>query len=175
MEKIHKSLVTKGILKEDPPPTKGKPQVQQDIHCTHYGNGLRFIHRYGKNVRYCPPFDWWFVWNEGEGRWARDEMSSVYEMGKETVLHLYGEAEAAAIKERRKELAEWAMKCEKPTSVNMLLDSAKTDALITVHFSVFDPDPMVLNLKNGFYNFRSNTFHPHDRTQYFSMLVPGGV
>jgi putative DNA primase/helicase len=99
-------------------------------------------------------------------------MGTIFELGKETVLRLYGEAQKAPSKERREELATWAIKCEKPSSVNMLLESAKSDPLITVHFSKFDPDPLQLNLKNGWYDFREMQFHPHDKDRFFTMMIP---
>lgn len=143
-----------------------------DMNCTHYGNGCRFIHYFGKDVKYCPPFEWWYIWTPQEGRWKKDEMGVISEMGKETVLRLYGEAESAPTEGRRKEVASWAMKCEKPTAVTQLLESARSDPLITVHFDVFDPNPMELNLKNGWYDFKERKFHPHDRDHFFTMMLP---
>jgi len=143
-----------------------------DINCTHAGNGERFILWFGNKVRYCPPFEWWFIWNEKEGRWARDEMGQIFENGKSVIKYLYIEAANAPNKDRRQEIAKWAILCEKPGAVTQLLESARTDPEIAVGIDLFDSDPLHLNLLNGWVDLQTMELHPHSKKKFFTMMIP---
>ena len=144
----------------------------KNVNCTHAGNGERFVLWRGGNVRYCPSFEWWYVWNVVEGRWAKDELGIVQELGKEVIRLLYAEAANHADSSKRKELAKWATQCETPGAVNQMLEWAKTDPCIAVSFDIFDKDPLHLNLKNGWIDMKAMTFFPHAKDKFFTMLIP---
>lgn len=140
--------------------------------CTHAGNGERFILWYGHITRYCPPFEWWYIWNDKEGRWARDDMGIVCELGKNVVRNLYLEAHNAPTRERREKVSKWAVKCENPGSVNQLLESARTDTSLAVSIDLFDSESYHLNLLNGWVDLNSMEFHPHTKKKFFTMVLP---
>jgi putative DNA primase/helicase len=170
----HKPQIGPAIASSDQPEADHKVDFSDGlkIHCTHAGNGDRFIDWFGPIVRYCPAFDWWYIWNKDEGRWAKDEMGLIYELGKNTVKYLYLQAANAANSDRRKEIAAWAMKCETPGSVNQLLESARTDSFISVSPDIFDIDPFHINLKNGWLDLKRMIFHQHSKNKFFTMLIP---
>jgi len=142
------------------------------LNCTHFGNADRFIVRCGDGVRYCPPFDWWYKWQESEGRWERDERGAVSELGKAVVLRIYDEASKAPTDDRRKALASWAIKCETPGSVSQMLEVARSSPSLVVMPDLFDQDPLLINLQNGCYDLSQSRFLPHDKSRFFSMVLP---
>src|SRR5262249_3897164 len=54
---------------------------------TDSGNGERFVKLHGPNVRCCPEYKAWFVW-DGK-RWKRDRQGMVHRMAKKTARSLY--------------------------------------------------------------------------------------
>ena len=54
---------------------------------TDSGNGERFVKLHGQDVRYCPEYKAWFVW-DGQ-RWKRDSTGRVHRVAKETARRLY--------------------------------------------------------------------------------------
>jgi putative DNA primase/helicase len=142
------------------------------LNCTHFGNGERFVVYYKDLVRYLPPFDWWFIWINEEGRWGRDDRGTIYELGKRVVRKIYDEASKAKGEEQRKKLAQWAIHCETPGSVSQMLEVARSTPSIVIMPEILDPDPLLVNLKNGYYSFVDHRMHPHDKRHYFSMLIP---
>lgn len=142
------------------------------LNCTHFGNADRFIAWHKNVVRYCPPFDWWYLWKNEEGRWERDDRMAVAELGKHVVLKIYDEAAKAGTEDRRKALATWAIRCETPGSVGQMLETARSRPEIVVMPDVFDPDPFLINLQNGYYDLRAFQFKPHEKERYFSMVLP---
>jgi putative DNA primase/helicase len=142
------------------------------LNLTHFGNGERFVAYYKDQIRYLPPFDWWFTWSDDEGRWARDECGIVQEMGKGVVRKIYKEASKTGDEERRKALAKWAISCETPGAVNQMLEVARSTPEIVIMPDTLDPDPMLINLRNGYYSFKDHRMHPHNKDRSFSMMIP---
>lgn len=142
------------------------------LNTTHFGNGERFVAYYKDAVRYLPPFDWWFIWNGDEGRWARDERGSIQEMGKRVIRQIYNEASKTGGDERRKILAKWAVQCETPGAVGQMLEIARSIPSLVIMPDVLDPHPFLINLKNSYYSFTDQRVHPHDKMRFFSMMIP---
>lgn len=160
--------------KDDEEYRKSLPAKLDGLNCTHFGNADRFLVRYETAVRYCPPFDWWYIWIDGEGRWLRDETGMVAELGKAVVLKIYEEASVAAPESHRKALAAWAMRCETPGSVNQMLEVARSNPKIVVMPDTFDQENHLINLQNGYYDLLQHRLIPHDRQHFFSMVLPFG-
>jgi len=144
------------------------------LNCTHFGNADRFLVWHGNAVRYCPPFDWWYLWIDAEGRWLRDESGSVAELGKGVILKIYEEASKAPTENRRKALAAWAIRCETPGSVSQMLEVARSNPNIVVMPDIFNQENYLINLKNGYYDLVQHQLLPHDRHHFFSMILPFG-
>ena len=173
MEEVHKALVKRGLLKEDTPPPNERANSQIDIFkCTHFGNAERFLVWNESLVRYCPQFEWWYLWVDPEGRWLRDEVGMIAELGKAAVLRIYEEAAKAPTEDRRKALANWAVRCETPGSVNQMLEVAQSNPKIVVTPDAFNQENHLINLQNGYYDLVQHYLIPHDRQHFFSMMLP---
>jgi putative DNA primase/helicase len=142
------------------------------LNCTHFGNADRFLTRHRESVRYCPPFDWWYIWSDDEGRWGRDERGAVSELGKAVILKIYEEASKAPTEDRRKTLAAWAIRCETPGTVSQMLEVARTSPDVVLMPDHFDQENNLINLQNGYYDLLQHLLIPHDRQHFFSMLLP---
>ena len=148
-------------------------QIKLDgLNLTHFGNADRFLVWHKDTVRYCPPLDWWYIWGDGEGRWVRDERALIAELGKHVILKIYEEASKTTPDDKRKALAVWAIKCETPGSVSQMLEVARSRPEIVVMPEVFDRDPFLINLQNGYLDLHSFRFFPHEKERFFSLILP---
>jgi putative DNA primase/helicase len=170
IESIAKDFKKDRLQKED---SKHKLEAAVDgLNLTHFGNGERFVAYYKDRIRYLPPFDWWYAWSDEEGRWVRDDCGAVQEMGKAVVRKIYKEASKTGDEDRRKALAKWAISCETPGSVSQMLEVAMSTPEIVFMPDTLDPDPFLINLRNGYYSFLDHRMHPHDKKHFFSMMIP---
>ena len=158
-----------------PPPSQPVRDIWaklDGLNLTHFGNAERFFFWNGDDVRYNPRFDWWYTWEQSEGRWKKDEAGSVAEMAKMVILNIYNEAPKAPLEDRRKALAKWAMHCETPGAVAAMLEVARSNPELVVMPDSFDRDPFLVNLKNGVYHLKDGRFGPHDKDMALSMVMP---
>jgi len=55
-----------------------------------------------------------------------------------------------------------------------MLEVARSTPDLVIMPDTLDPDPMLINLKTGYYSFKDHRVHPHDKKHFFSMMVPVG-
>jgi putative DNA primase/helicase len=173
---IFKSLKSAGykIPEKEKPPQKveqTKPILPSDIHCTDFGNALRFLNRYSTEVLYCNVQDSWYIWNDETGIWKKDATLTIREYVKDIFREIYHEAEYQSTPEARGRVAKWAIQCEKPDHINACLNVAQSDGKIVVHPNKFDTDKYLFNLQNGIYDLRTHEFLPHDKQNYITKLA----
>jgi putative DNA primase/helicase len=143
---------------------------------TDVGNGWRFVHRYGAEVRYCPPRRKWLVW-DGK-RWAWDEKKRVVELAKATVAHIREEAWAFDDEQdktheaKRKALLAHAHASEAAGRIKAMLEMASSDPAIVVLPKELDADPWLFNCANGTINLRTGKLQPHAQADQITMLSP---
>lgn len=139
---------------------------------TDYGNADRFVNHYGLDVKYCTPFDTWYLWDQSNGRWKKDGNGSVQELAKKTVRSIYREAERARNPERAKLLAKWAITCETTSHTNAIISLSKSDPWVVAEPDEFDKDLDLLNLQNGVYNLTTHGMMPHEKSRLITRLCP---
>lgn len=139
-------------------------------HRTDMGNARRFVAHCGANVRYVAPWKEWLMW-DGR-RWRRDETHQVMRLAKETVRHIYEEAESAEDEATRKELFAWAIKSESNTGIMALIAQAKSEPEIAIQVEELDTHPWLLNVLNGTLDLYTGKLHPHRREDYLMKLAP---
>jgi putative DNA primase/helicase len=136
---------------------------------TDMGNAQRLARLFGERIRFSKQLGW-LVYN-GK-RWLPDDESQVQWYAKETVRHLYGEAEAEPDEDRRKALAKFAMKCESASRIQAMLTLLPSEPGISVLPAVFDHDKMLLNLANGSLDLHSGQLRPHSPEDLITKLAP---
>jgi putative DNA primase/helicase len=148
---------------------------------TDVGNGMRFLARYGENVRYCVSSKTWYVYN---GKyWEKDELGHVLQLARETVIAI--EREAATIpveyddncnpvKGPRTELEDWAKLSQSVRAYKAMLSDASCVKGIAIRITDFDTDPYLLNVQNGTLDLRTVELRPHRREDLLTTIAPCG-
>src|SRR5215208_5046399 len=135
---------------------------------TDLGNASRLIHRHGLNLRYCWPWSKWLVW-DGK-RWIKDDTGKVYQLAKETVASIYQEAAAAANEDRRKALAQHAVRSEAEGKIKAMVELARSD--VPVKPDELDADPDLLNTESGTIDLRAGDLREHHREDLITKIAP---
>jgi putative DNA primase/helicase len=144
--------------------------ANDDIHCTDYGNCIRFIKKYGRKVLYCPPQDSWYIWN-GAGYWKKDSLLEVRKLARDVLINIYNETQFKSDSDKRSIIATWAMKCEKPDHVTSCLRELMSRPTVVVPLEKFDSDKYLFNMQNGTYDLQNHLFAQHDRENFITRQV----
>ena len=139
-------------------------------HRTDVGNAKRLVSQHGQDIRYCPPWDKWLVWDGT--RWLTDETGEVVRRAKDTARLIYMEAAAAVEPEDRKALAKWAARSEFESRLRAMISLAKSEPRIAVLPHELDAEPWLLNSRNGTIDLRSGELRPHRREDLCTKQVP---
>jgi len=137
---------------------------------TDSGNGERFVKLHGQDVRYCPEYKAWFVWDKK--RWKRERNGRVHRMAKETARRLYVAALALpdSKKEERKRIESHARDSEGVREIKAMLECARNEIGISIPATDFDTDPWLLNCKNGTLDLQKGELRPHSRDDLITKL-----
>ncbi|MDL5143119.1 phage/plasmid primase, P4 family [Bacillus atrophaeus] len=142
----------------DTPPT---------FHLTELGNAERIVYYHGKNIRYCNELEW-LIWN---GKmWQEDSKRKIEAITAQTLRALYGEAQATEDGYRKKQLNDWAKKCERRNiRMNTILD---TRPMVSVRKQELDSHKYLFNCENGVIDLKTGDLLPHDRDLLFTKISP---
>lgn len=137
---------------------------------TDFGNAERFVQQHGENIRYCPPWKSWLVW-DGR-RWKEDVSGSVYELGKQTIRAIPDETKDEPDGDQRKKILGWAIASEQGRRLDTMLDRAKTVEGVAIDPSEFDADRWLLNVANGTLDLRKQELREYRREDLITKLLP---
>ncbi|MGF9601345.1 phage/plasmid primase, P4 family [Bacillus subtilis] len=128
------------------------------FHLTELGNAERLVYYHGKNIRYCNELDW-LIWN---GKmWEEDSKRQIEALTAQTLRAIYGEAKATEDGYRKKQLNDWAKKCERRNiRMNTILD---TRPMVAVRKQELDSHKYLFNCENGVIDLKNGELLPHDR------------
>lgn len=130
--------------------------------CTDIGNAERLVALFGSDLRYSPQRRMWLIWTGREWQW--DERGLIGRKAKATVRAILKEAHAAPSPDKRKDLAEHAIKSEKAASVANMIKLAQSEGGVPVMVDELDADPWLLNCRNGTLDLRTGRLREHRRT-----------
>ena len=136
---------------------------------TDMGNGERLVDLYGHDFRYCYPFRQWYVWDSK--RWKGDDTGAMRQMCKDMVRGLYREASEIENEARRKELAEYARRCETVKKAKDMLDFAQSEPGIPILPNELDTDIYLINCINGTVNLRTGDLFPHRKKDLITKIT----
>ncbi|MEH7105724.1 phage/plasmid primase, P4 family [Bacillus velezensis] len=142
----------------DTPPT---------FHLTELGNAERIVYYHGKNIRYCNELEW-LIWN---GKmWQEDSKRKIEAITAQTLRAIYGEAQATEDGYRKKQLNDWAKKCERRNiRMNTILDARP---MVSVRKQELDSHKYLFNCENGVIDLKTGELLPHDRDLLFTKISP---
>jgi len=137
---------------------------------TDYGNAERLIARHGKDIRYCPPWKRWLIW-DGK-RWCRDETEQIERMAKDTVRNIVKAAVAVADVKQRDKLITFGLRSEMIGRLKAMIDLAASEIAVPVLPMELDASPMLLNVLNGTIDLADGSLHGHRREDLLTKLAP---
>lgn len=128
------------------------------FHLTELGNAERITFYNGHNIRYCNELEW-LIWN---GKyWQEDSKREIEQIAAKTFRALYRESRDSDDESRKKQLWEWAKKCERRSvRINSILDARP---MVSVEKSEFDSHKYLYNCENGVIDLKTGKLLPHDR------------
>jgi putative DNA primase/helicase len=153
-------------------------------HLTDLGNAKRFVAWFGQDLRYCPAWKKWLIW-DGR-RWAVDTKGRVVQLAKQAVRVMYVWASkiiAEAVKiadpvrrdarvEYGEDLANFARRSESRYRIEAMIALAQTEARIPVTPNELDADSWLLAVENGTVDLRTGQLREHRREDLITKLAP---
>jgi putative DNA primase/helicase len=159
---------------------------------TDLGNAKRLVRHHGPDLRYCPEWDSWFVW---DGTcWKKDvanvEVMSRAKMTAEKIMdeavnranRLQDEAKTLPDRERAQrqqaafkqgqELTNFARVSQSRRRLQDMVELAASEPGMVVRPDQLDTDPMLLNVRNGTLDLRTGELLPHRREDLITKLSP---
>ncbi len=152
-----------------PQPTDFDLQTPDSLqyHFSDLGNANRLIDLRGRDLQWCEAWAKWLAWDGL--RWKIDDTKVIRHRAEEVSKAIYAEAAAQIDKERRRELARWALKVESQARTRDLLEMAKHK--LAVRPQELDTDAWLLNCTNGTINLQTGELQPHDHDDLITKLV----
>ncbi len=141
----------------------------EDIQRSEYYNAREVVHRHGRDLRYCPPWRKWIVW-DGR-RWLVDRTGEAMRRVKRTVLTLGAEWEAIEDAPLRNRMLDWARSSENAGRLQATLRLAESEPSIAILPEQLDTNPYLINTLNGTVDLRTGELRPHSRDDLITKIV----
>ncbi|HVW08370.1 MAG TPA: phage/plasmid primase, P4 family [Bryobacteraceae bacterium] len=156
------------ILDDDLPPDDA-PDLIGEIPLTDSGNGERVLKLHGTDIRFCPEFKKWLLW-DGR-RWKVDtDAATVTQKVKGMARLLYRQAALIADKEWRYAVQKHARDAESQGAITAALLRCKSEAGMSISAADLDKHRYLLNCMNGVVDVRTGDLLPFDRGYYITKL-----
>ena len=126
------------------------------------GNAERIRAVFGDDMRFCPDFKKWLIWDER--RWIIDGNGKARQMAKEAMRKFLDQAGSYD-----EEFAKFASKSLNEKPLTAMLKMLESD--LPISSSDLDRGPWALNCLNGTVDLRSAELMPHLREDYITKLV----
>ena len=134
---------------------------------TDLGNGERFAHYHGENIRYCYKLNTFLLWTGS--LWQTDEAERIIRLAKSTTARMFDEAYALENEKKRKALASFALKTEAKPRLMAMLDFSKHQ--IAIGHDALDVDPYLLCAQNGTVDLKTGKLRDFSRDDYITRQV----
>jgi putative DNA primase/helicase len=130
------------------------------IQFTDSTNAARLIKEHGRNIRYNKAWKKWVVWN---GKfWETDDSGAlVHEKGLETARNIYDEIIKTDDHRERMDIERYGMLSESVRRRESSVKAAQWVNAVNIKSDDLDPDPWLLNVKNGTINVITGEFTEH--------------
>ena len=130
---------------------------------TQLGLAQRFVRDHSQDAGYADEWGWMVF----DGRvWVQDDHAAQRLMNA-TARGLYHEAADEPDDKRRKDIIDFARKCQQASQIQGALWFAR--ALLNVRTDLFDQEDFIFNVANGAIDLRTGEFGPHRREHYLTM------
>lgn len=137
---------------------------------TDLGNAERLVDQHGDDLRYCPPWRKWLVWDGL--RWRPDTDGEAERRAKATVRTIAREAEGVADSERFKAILKHASRSEGVPRIRAMLEAARVESGIPAQPDELDAYPWLFNVANGTLDLRVGRIRAPRRVDMMTKTGP---
>jgi putative DNA primase/helicase len=131
-----------------------------NIQFTDSTNAARLLREHGRDIRYLPAWKKWLAWNGTY--WETDEGGAlVHEKGLETVRNIYDDLLKTSDYRERMEIEKFAMISESVRRREAFVKAAQYIKELNIGCDDLDPDPRLLNVRNGTIDVMTGEFREH--------------
>jgi len=140
-----------------------------NVQFTDSTNAARLINEHGRNIRYNKAWKKWIVWN---GKfWETDDSGAlIHEKGLETVRKIYDEILKTDDHKERIEIEKYGMLSESVRRRESFVKAAQWIGALNVKSEDLDPNPWLLNVKNGTVNLLTKEFSEHHQENMITKI-----
>ena len=156
----------KKARKVPPPP----PVVPETFSLSDLGNARRLVAQHGQDLRYSHLAKKWYWWNNKY--WAVDNCGEVERRAKLTVAGIYREAGNVADPDRRKALAQHALRSESRDKILSMVRLAQSEPGIPAAPEEMDANPWLLTCANGTLGLTTGELREHRREDLITRIAP---
>lgn len=134
---------------------------------TDVGNAERFVAMFKEDVKYCPAYKKWFVWN---GKYWEQDNGTILEYAIHCVRSIYIDADLLPEGDQRKALIQHAMRSENGNKIKLLVQLASGMKELIVSPDDWDANPWLLNCQNGTINLKTGKLQPFCKEDYITRI-----
>jgi putative DNA primase/helicase len=143
--------------------------VAPEIRLTDKGNGIRFANQNRGRVLFSQARKKFLVF-DGR-RFIAESTCQAEGLAKATAETIWAEAAAEPDDAKRTELRKHALRSESSRALLAMLQCARSEPGIAIDEALLDPDPMLLNARNGTIDLRAGVLRDHDPGDLITRLV----
>ena len=128
---------------------------------TDTGNAERLVAKFGTNIRYCPDWKTWLIWDRT--RWLPDRSREIQRGAKYAIREFYAQSASIPDNSDRQKAESHARLSESAAAIRAMLACAESEKGITVNATELDLDPWLLNCQNGTLDLKTGKLRPHSQ------------
>ena len=153
------------------PEHTGSPQGSECLKYpfTDVGNAQRLVAKFGKDLRYCPPWRKWLIWNGA--RWKVDKTGDIFLKAKKTIRDFQRAAWNIQDDDKRHSAIKHGIRSENQGRITAMVQLAETEPGIPVEPKELDPDPYLLNCENGTVDLKTGKVYKHRREDLLTTIA----
>ena len=148
------------------PPSISSSEIPE---ATDLGRALRFIERFGNDIRYVHEWNRWLVFEDG--RWNVDGNGAAHRLSAELCKEAVARALTLPGENEKSSALRGATAWGDVRAVDDMLASARNDRRVIVRPEQLDADPWLVGARNGVVDLRTGTITEHSREQLVTKFV----
>jgi putative DNA primase/helicase len=141
-----------------------------NVQFTDATNAGRLLREHKRDIRYNAAWKKWLVWNGTH--WIVDEGGAlIHEKGLETVRNIYDELSKTNDYRERIEIEKYAMLSESVRRRKAFVEAASWIKELNITSDMLDPNPWLLNVRNGTVNVLTGEFTAHRQEDMITKIA----